>query len=105
MLRVHPRLVKSCRHSAAKTVKTFEETPVYGKSLRSDSIRKGYQTENLGPQASVSEEMRLFYVAVTRAEQAVILFGNQGRDHTASWRHEVLAAETPLRAAGADFVP
>jgi len=57
MLRVHPRLVKSCRHSAAKTVKTFEETPVYGKSLRSDSIRKGYQTENLGPQASVSAEM------------------------------------------------
>jgi ATP-dependent exoDNAse (exonuclease V) beta subunit len=59
---------------------------------------------NLTRQASVSEEMRLFYVAVTRGEQAVILFGNQGRDHTASWRHEVMAAETPLRAAGADFV-
>jgi DNA helicase II / ATP-dependent DNA helicase PcrA len=52
----------------------------------------------------VSEEMRLFYVAITRAEQAVFLFGNAGQRHSATWREEVLRARPRLEGVGAHFL-
>jgi DNA helicase-2/ATP-dependent DNA helicase PcrA len=57
------------------------------------------------------EEMRLLYVAVTRAQHAVFLIGSQGWSSrpnspgtdSYSWQDEILRARTELTALGADF--
>lgn len=58
----------------------------------------------------VAEEMRVFYVAVTRAQTAVALFGSGRRRPLAStgnsyyaWLDEVLRAQRPLAQAGGTF--
>jgi ATP-dependent helicase/nuclease subunit A len=52
----------------------------------------------------VEELMRLLYVAVTRAQQAVVLIGGEGDPEASrgvAWRDEVLGARAALEAAGA----
>lgn len=54
----------------------------------------------------LSEEMRLFYVAVTRAQRMLLLIGSEGqplRDGARSWQQEVEKAQPVMRAAGALF--
>lgn len=61
-------------------------------------------------QAAVEEEMRIFYVAVTRAQHGVILVGNARlrpnppTDSYYSWKDEVVRARPELEAAGAHFM-
>ena len=61
---------------------------------------------NLNKAAAVFEEMRIFYVAVTRAQNHVIMVGadtarrNNPTDKNYSWQDEVLAAGVELRARG-----
>lgn len=62
-------------------------------------------------QAQLAEEMRILYVAVTRARESVVLVGsgeqrppNGPDDPFYSWRDELLAAWRRLRDAGAEFV-
>jgi DNA helicase-2/ATP-dependent DNA helicase PcrA len=61
-------------------------------------------------QRLLAEEMRLFYVAVTRAKHMVCMFGVQQQDgeeqSTArSWQAELLAARQEMRQCGAKFYP
>jgi ATP-dependent exoDNAse (exonuclease V) beta subunit len=56
----------------------------------------------------LAEEMRLFYVAVTRAEHMVCMFGVQlppddKRSSARSWQAEVLAAQVEMEQCGAEF--
>lgn len=58
----------------------------------------------------LAEEMRLFYVAVTRAKHMVCMFGVQleegdERSATRSWQAEVLAAKEEMTQCGARFWP
>ena len=58
----------------------------------------------------LAEEMRLFYVAVTRAEHMVCMFGVQlqpgdKRSSARSWQAEVLAARVEMEQCGASFRP
>lgn len=58
----------------------------------------------------LAEEMRLFYVAVTRAKHMVCMFGVQleegdERSATRSWQAEVLAAKEEMTQCGARFRP
>ena len=59
---------------------------------------------------SVEEEMRIFYVAITRAEQAVVAIGSGGdRSNTYgrgyySWQDEILNARKSLSGLGAQFI-
>ncbi|MDM0115657.1 ATP-dependent helicase [Variovorax sp. J22R133] len=62
--------------------------------------------------ASLSEEMRLFYVAVTRAQRMVLLLGqdapsneagNEGNSKNHSWQDEVSDAEAAMKRNGARF--
>jgi ATP-dependent exoDNAse (exonuclease V) beta subunit len=56
----------------------------------------------------LAEEMRLFYVAVTRAKHMVCMFGvqktGQGASDVLSWQNEVLKAKEVMREHGAKFV-
>jgi len=58
----------------------------------------------------LSEEMRLFYVAVTRAQHMVCMFGvkfeeGDERSSARSWQAEVLAAKEEMEQCGARFRP
>jgi DNA helicase-2/ATP-dependent DNA helicase PcrA len=58
----------------------------------------------------LAEEMRLFYVAVTRAKHMVCMFGVQlqpgdERSDARSWQAEVLAARVEMERCGAEFCP
>lgn len=59
-------------------------------------------------QSLLAEEMRLFYVAVTRAKHMVCMFGVQktgpGAADALSWQNEVLNAKEVMRQHGAKFV-
>jgi DNA helicase-2/ATP-dependent DNA helicase PcrA len=72
-----------------------------------------FQNElNLIRQRRLREEMRLFYVAVTRAQHAVTLIGtkrlpirlNNPEDNFYAWQDEVLRAQSLLSSLGADFL-
>jgi DNA helicase-2/ATP-dependent DNA helicase PcrA len=58
----------------------------------------------------IEEEMRTFYVAVTRAEQSVLMVGsgppyaNSSDSRYYSWKDEVLQARTALEGVGAVFI-
>lgn len=58
---------------------------------------------------TVEEEMRIFYVAITRAEHAVIAVGSGSKrlnsigDQRYSWRDEILRAYKALKAKGGHF--
>lgn len=59
-------------------------------------------------QRLLAEEMRLFYVAVTRARHMVCMFGVQPQDGggtswARSWQNELLAARQEMRQYGARF--
>jgi DNA helicase-2/ATP-dependent DNA helicase PcrA len=61
-------------------------------------------------QVRLEEEMRIFYVAVTRAQHAVTIIGggagiNRPGDDFYAWKDEVLAARTELLPLGAHFPP
>jgi DNA helicase-2/ATP-dependent DNA helicase PcrA len=60
-------------------------------------------------QRLLAEEMRLFYVAVTRAKHMVCMFGVQqdgkGESSARSWQSELLAARQEMRQCGAKFYP
>jgi ATP-dependent exoDNAse (exonuclease V) beta subunit len=68
------------------------------------------QTEAANRRAQIEEEMRVFYVAVTRAQHGVVLIG---KDPTAppnapgsefySWRDEIVLVRNKLVALGADY--
>lgn len=68
------------------------------------------QTEAANRQAQIEEEMRVFYVAVTRAQHGVVLIG---KDPTAppnapgsrfySWRDEIVLVRDKLRGLGARY--
>ncbi len=59
-------------------------------------------------EAALSEEMRLFYVAVTRAQRMLLLLGEKadparrGED-IHSWQQEVENAQDAMKSAGAHF--
>jgi DNA helicase-2/ATP-dependent DNA helicase PcrA len=72
-------------------------------SPRFEAALQGTRGERL------DEEMRLFYVAVTRAEHSVVLVGSGSMQPKPpesayySWKDEVLRARPALQRAGARF--
>jgi DNA helicase-2/ATP-dependent DNA helicase PcrA len=61
--------------------------------------------------ARLEEEMRVFYVAVTRAQHAVVFVGSGGKQHNSpgddfySWKDEIRRAWPDLQSLGAQFLP
>ncbi|GEO12624.1 UvrD-helicase domain-containing protein [Microvirga aerophila] len=76
-----------------------------------DTLSQGFRRQSAAAlQHSLEEEMRLFYVAVTRAEHLVIMFGSDMTDpapfpprRTYSWQDEVIRARSTLERLGAWF--
>src|SRR5262249_11413586 len=80
-----------------------------GVGLMTESPRFGV-TLQASRAARLEEEMRVFYVAVTRAQHAVTFVGTKGGSTNApgddyySWKDELRRAWTQVRALGAELI-
>jgi ATP-dependent exoDNAse (exonuclease V) beta subunit len=80
--------------------------PAAGLDTRSPIFRRLMDARLRG---QVAEEMRVFYVAVTRAQTAVALFGSDRQrinlpdSEYYSWQDEVLRARGPIEQVGGIF--
>jgi ATP-dependent exoDNAse (exonuclease V) beta subunit len=78
-----------------------------------DSASLAYRQQwTRAQQRTLAEEMRLFYVAVTRAERMVVMLGQEPEEeppisgrHNHGWQHEIVAAKDALRVLGARVGP